>query len=641
VGIYLDGVYIGKTQGSVFDIVDLERVEVLRGPQGTLYGRNTLAGALNLVTRAPSGECGGTASAEVGNYGYYVGRVSLDLPQFGIMKASLGGRIARRDGWIKNEADAFGIGAGFGTTPSTSELNNLHSDSARAALDFEFTDNFEVAYRFDYSYVNQASKFNQMTSVGEGNIFDPTSPFYAGLPLHLFVNADRQKTASVDGPAFERSEVMGHSLTGTWTVNDMLQLKSITSYRKLSWDDALDLDGSPMPIAHTQRMSDYHSWSQEFQALGTFDRLDYVFGVFYFYDDGFTKNPQSYFVNAQVFKSDYGFTSESIAAFGQLDYRVTDDLTVSAGLRYTDETRTVSRLLQGLFAPATFFVPLIPQTDNKASFDSWTPAFSVSDSVTNEINVYARYSQGFKSGGFNGETNNAAELATPYRPEKMRAYEIGAKGSFLDGRVALNTALFLHDSSDLQLSIFTARGAAASEVRNAGKGTAKGIEVEGIFNVTDGWRFQASYGYLHTKYDEFIDGGVNVADDRPFQHAPKHTFSVSVDGRVMRTDYGDVRVLADHTYQSSQFFYPYSLTAANNPNAFNTQVPGYGIINWKLLLSDIPLGNSVGEVGFWMKNATDKEYVANWIDFGPGFGNIRPTNFGLPRTFDGEFRLRW
>jgi iron complex outermembrane recepter protein len=267
---------------------------------------------------------------------------------------------------------------------------------------------------------------------------------------------------------------------------------------------------------------------------------------------------------------------------------------------------------------------------------------SLTYKVMEGMNVYARYSQGYKSGGFNGETNDVTELSTPYRPEKMKAYEVGAKTTFWDGRATLNAALFLNKSTDLQLSIFKATGAASSTVENAGKGTARGFELEGSVRVFDGWTVGANYGHLDTYYSQYLDGGVNVANDRPFLHSPKHTFSANIDGRLYQSDYGTVRVLADYAYQSKQFYYPYSLTRTNNPNAFYTQIPGYGIFNGKLLLADIPIsGDVTGEIGFWMKNIANNHSVQNWIDFGPAFGNIRPTNFVNPRTFGGELKVRW
>ena len=239
VGIYVDGVYIGKAQGSVFDVVDLTAVEVLRGPQGTLYGRNTLAGAINLRTRAPSGVFGGSANVEVGNYNSLVQKANLDLPQWGVARVSVGVRSERRDGWVKTER-----------TSAVSELNNRNNDAFRVAADFDFSDRFKAEYRFDASNVNQTNNFDQLYRLEPTGIFAPatdTTPagFLADFfpVLAGFASQDRQTRADVDAPSFEVSRISGHALTLSYQLDEHNTIKSITGYRRLEWNDSLDLDG--------------------------------------------------------------------------------------------------------------------------------------------------------------------------------------------------------------------------------------------------------------------------------------------------------------------------------------------------------------------------------------------------------------
>jgi iron complex outermembrane recepter protein len=183
VGVYLDGVYIGKSQGSIFDIVDLADIEVLRGPQGTLYGRNTIAGTVNFVTRDPSGQFGAHASAEYGNYSNRVFRASVDLPRLWIADIKLAARSERRDGWVKTTPDS-----------SVPELNNRHGDGAVAAVNLDFADFLEGKYRFDWTNINQTNVFDQLYRSD-----DPT--------LADFVHTDRQMEADVNAPSAERSRV--------------------------------------------------------------------------------------------------------------------------------------------------------------------------------------------------------------------------------------------------------------------------------------------------------------------------------------------------------------------------------------------------------------------------------------------------
>ena len=625
VGLYVDGVYVGKNLGSVFDIMDLQRVEVLRGPQGTLYGRNTLAGAVNLVTRAPSGVYGGNASVKLGNYDLRTVKASLDLPRFGIASVSIAARNEQRDGTTK-------------TTPGSAvkELDDRDSTSARIGVDLDFTDTFQAAYRFDYSDVDQGVNHSYL-SRAEGVVSF----------LQPWVTDERQRRVSVDAPTFERSKVQGHALTLTWDVNDTNTLKSITAYRDLEWDDLLDLDGSPLNVAHTGRDSEYDAFSQELQLVGATDRFNYVAGLYYFEDDGFTINPQTFFSGAQVFDSRYGFGTKAWAAYGQVDYKATDALTLTAGLRYTSEERDTERYL------AMNGSPLIPAgTKADKTFTDTTPVLIAAYRFSDAVNAYAKYSEGFKSGGFNGEANldengTINEAVTPYQPEKLKSYELGLKTSFADGRAIVNVAAFQNDTDDMQLSIFTASGAASSIIRNAGKATTRGLELEAMWVPSDALRLQASYGYLDVEYDEFIDEGVNQANNRATIHAPEHSFNVLLDGRVARTAWGDVRAVLDYTWTDEFYTYPYQL-ASSGPNynparaiAGDTLVKSYGILNARLALSEIILGNFQGEVALWSRNLTDEEHIVNYIDFGPAFGSLTPAYYLEPRTYGLEVSFRW
>ncbi|MGA0734911.1 MAG: TonB-dependent receptor, partial [Steroidobacteraceae bacterium] len=359
VGIYVDGVYVGKTQGALFDLVEIDRIEVLRGPQGTLWGRNTLAGAFNIVTRKPTGEASGSASVQIGNYGTRNGRISIDLPTIGQAKVNLALATQQRDGWIDNAATHYPIPPG--RQVSTSELNNVDNKSARLAIDLPLSESVDLAYRGDYNDIDQNASHSQL--------YRSLLPF-----LTPYVATSRQDKATVDGPSFERSKTQGHSLTLEWRVNETNTLKSITSQRKLTWEDGLDLDGSPLDIAHTQRLSDYDSSSQEVQWIGRAGKLNYVAGLYYFEDDGFTDNPQAFFMEfgpgaGVQFKSQYGFTTKAKALFGQLEYSLSEQWSLTAGLRYTDEEKTIDRCagLVGIFD----YVPC--GTRAKTSFSDTTP----------------------------------------------------------------------------------------------------------------------------------------------------------------------------------------------------------------------------------------------------------------------------
>ncbi|WP_020653318.1 TonB-dependent receptor [Massilia niastensis] len=602
VGMYVDGVYMGKVQGAVMDLVDLERVEVLRGPQGTLYGRNTMAGAINFITRKPSGEPGGSATLELGNFNARVGKATLDLPRVGIFKASVGVRAEQRDGWV-------------GTTPgsSVSQLNDRDGRSARIALDADAGD-VQFSYRYDASRADQNGSFSQVV--------------HSDLDIPgLVVSQGRAERASVDAPSFERMDSDGHALSADWQLGAANTLKATVATRGLDWDDGLDLDGSPIALAQAERHSTYRQRSAELQLTGQRGAWFYVLGLYAFRDRGHTVNPQSFFFGAANYDSRYGFTTDAESAYAQLDYQFSERVRVSAGLRYTGEEKTISRFLAG---PG---VSVPAGTAGSARFHAATPLLSVGYKLGERVNLYAKYAEGFKSGGFNGEASDVAETLTPFRPEQLRSVEAGLKTTLARG-TTLNLALFHNRTTDLQESIFTAEGAAASNIRNAGKATTRGLEVEFGMRPTQDLRLQASYGFLNAHYDEFIDRGVNVADNRAMVHAPRHSLNLLLDATLSRNAYGTWRAMADYVYAAAHYTYPYQLLPTDPAAAVagNSRIAAAGFLNLRLSLSGMALGRTRHEIAFWARNALDKRHIANYIDFGPGFGNLRQAYYAAPRT---------
>ena len=638
VGVYMDGVYLGKSQGSVFDVVDLNRVEVLRGPQGTLYGRNTIGGAINLVTRKPTGMLDGDASVEFGNYGSKVEKLSLDLPKLGITSISLGAISDRRDGWVTTASGS-----------ATDNLDNRGNTGLRLAANFALTRNLQADYRFDKSNIDENGEFGQLYNL------NPTFSLYPMMSPYL--SRHRQTVASVDAPSFENVHTEGHSLTLTWDASSSDTLKSISAYRHLDNRDASDYDGTPYAIAATQRLTKYHQISQELQWVGHTDRWNYVGGLYYFHDDGYTDNPQTFFFGSVNYDSQYGTRSDAWAPYGQVDYKLLDNLTLTAGLRYTDELKGLDRIF-GCNAGAGCTPPtgqtyqyLIPQgTHAVGRFEAFTPSFTAAYKVNESLNTYFRFAEGFKSGGFNGEFSdptqssaaNVQETQTPFQPEKQITFELGEKSSYYGGRAELNTAVFQNNVRNLQESIFTGQGAAASIIRNAGQAIVRGVELEGAVTPVHGTRLSANYAYLDAHYNSYIDTGVQVKDNRAFVHAPRNTFNIVADSKFLHTSWGTFEAVSDYAWTSSYFLYPYQLS--NNPSApgydntkqfaSNTHVRSYGLLNLRLALTQVPLGNHAsGELALWARNVANTAVANNMIDFGPSFGSLTEAYFNDPRTF--------
>jgi len=656
VGLYLDGVYIAKAQGSIFDVADLERVEVLRGPQGTLYGRNALAGAINLVTKKPSGELGGSAEVTYGNYNQWKAKAIVDLPRMGIFSLKLSGQIAKRDGLVTITPNPYPAAFLAGSNP-VKETDTLDSKSFMVQLRAELSDTITADYTYDYNKQKQLPPFAQLARVNRNgdprDIFDPASASYIAVaPLNLYTNPNRVSTASIDGNVYERSRAYGHALTLTADLGDA-ELKSVTAYRDLAWADGLDLDGSPLDVAFTQRITDYHAFSQELQLTGTAldEKLSYAVGGFYFKEKAETLGPQRFFglfgPFGSYYQSDYGSHTDAYAVYTQLDYKLTDAFKLTLGGRYTHEKKDVRRFFAA-GAPLATVIDLPYGGVPDAKYNNFSPAATLSYAFDRKINVYARFARGFKSGGFNGETNvffdpaapancpmGLTELCQPYRPEKVDSYEVGLKTKLLDNRLIFNVAAFYDKHKDIQLSIFTAAGAAASVVRNAASARISGLEVEAIARPSDAVTVNLSLATLSSKYLSYIDGGVDVSDNRAFPHTPKYTASVGVDWRVLEGDWGKFSLNGDLNFVSSYFTFPYALrtATASDQNAYNTKSDGRTIVNLRAALSDFNIGGVKTELSAWVRNLTKENSPSNFIDFGPGFGGLTLAYFPDPRTY--------
>ncbi|HET7268359.1 MAG TPA: TonB-dependent receptor [Oleiagrimonas sp.] len=620
VGMYVDGVYMGKVQGAVFDLLDLKRIEVLRGPQGTLYGRNTLAGAVNFVTAKPTGVFTGSGVIKLGNYNSRVAKFMTDLPAIGKLKVSVGGLMKRHDGWIDAAPGS-----------SVSQMNNVHTNAGYVRALYEATDNLSFDYRFDTTHVDQISRAGQVLRSDVYTMF--------GIP-GIEPKSGRQTTAGADAPMFERMKAKGHALTVTWNAGNVGTFKYILSHRTMDWDDALDLDGTKVSFAAIERFSDYQQTSNELQWLGSSGPANWVLGLYRFDDHGFTDNPQTYFLGTANYDGNYGFATTSRAIYGQLSYKLTDHLTVSAGLRRSIEEKKAKRYLAIVGGPT-----LIPRnTRAKTTFGSTTPMFNVSYRFNPSVMAYVRYAKGFKSGGFNGEAQTVHDATTPFMPEKMESYEAGIKSMLFGKRLRLDATVFYNRNIDMQESVFTAKGSAASTILNAGRARTYGVEIDAVALISPNLKIRFNYGYLDKKYSEFIDRGVNVADNRAMVFAPHNTGSVVIDATFARTSTGVLRGLLDYRYTSAYYQYPYQLHLVNPTAqlARYSRIEPYGQLNAKLSLADMPWGQGIyGHVSLWVRNVADKEHVQSSIDFGPGFGNLLVGYYNVPRTYGISVGVKW
>ena len=630
VGLYLDGAFIGKNLGGIFDVADLERIEVLRGPQGSLYGKNTVGGAINLVSRKPSGEFGGRVVGSVGNEGYKRVLASVDTAALGEVGEGLGKLSANitlqheeRDGFTKNVADPVGIPM-FAGPPSSDEFANLDTDAGRIALLLDVSDALSVRYSYDFSDKDQLPSASVLTAVD-----DPGLGFGALLSPYIQPDDKFPDSLSNDESRFEKSEIDGHALHIDYALGDVgflgdVTLKSITSYRELSWEDYLDLDGSPIDLFHSARFIDYDQTSQEFQIVGNTDRVNYVVGVYWFEESADVFNPINFFAEfgAPGSNNAYGLDSEARAVFGQLDWKpqIADDrLTVTLGARWTEEEKD-----QYVDHPESY-----GYGEGDENWSNFAPTVTLSWSFTDSLNAYLRYAEGWKAGGFNGESDTLAGFLEPYDPEEVASWELGMKSRWMDDRLQLNVAAFQNKIEDLQLSIFLAGNAAASVVDNAGKATVKGFELELLAQPVENLQLSLNYGYLDPEYDEYIDGGVDVADNRDFPYSPENTANAGIQYTVPDVAGGNVVARLDWVYVDERVAYP------DPVQNLRSQLDSYELVNARLSLADVPMGDGTLTVSAWGKNLLDEEYRINTIPFiiwtVSYFG--QPQTYGLDVTY--------
>ena len=652
VGLYIDGVPIGKSTGAAFDTVDLERVEVLRGPQGTLYGKNTIGGAVNLITRKPSGEFGGQFLAGAGSWGQFNQRISVDLPEVAGFSAKVGLITKLDGGYYRNSA----TGKNFGEE----ELW-----AARADLLWRPSDSFSALYSYDISDSKGTPNQLAATAVtGSG-----ATAFVNALMAPYVVDG---RTREIGAQSALRSDYRtnGHALTLEWEpgLGD-LTLKSITARRTAITRSASDFDGSPLDLLRIILDNDYKQFTQELQAIGTAGDFKYTLGFFYLNDDYEVYNPRWNFqFGGNAFDiSERGGGSKSYAGYGQFAWTpqaLDERLTASVGLRYTRESKHAYELLlsnsayranpaapgSGVFerdangnpvtrsgepaagarpgAGGIGYTDLIP-LENSGVWKRFNPEFNILYKFQPDFSVYGRFATGFKSGGINDTAATNTAFMTAYNPEKLTSFELGMKYAGLGNALNLNAAVYHSVYKDFQAGVFVPT-LVTTNIINAGKAKFTGFEVEGTLRPLDGFSINFGGGYVDARYTDFIlPDGTDVTDTYVLSRVPKWNYQI---GALYRHDVGAGRIEAglNYSWRSSQY-------SSITPDPLSN-MPSYGLLDGRIALTDIELGGgTTAEVALWGKNLTDKEYLVSAINL----GILTLSQFGDPRSFGGELRIRF
>ncbi len=645
VSVYVDGVLIPKNTGGLMDVLELERIEVLRGPQGTLYGRNTMGGAVNYVTKKPSNELGGRLSATVGRFNQRDLRGSLNIPLLGPDSAigELNTRVAlasiQRDGILDNVAP----------NAPQKELGTKDREMAMLQLMWAPTDTFTANYTYDRMRVDEVPDTMFVTGV---NMAASAGPILAPY----VVAGERRRPGRIEANHEHETitDVDGHGLTMVWDFSDNASLHSITGYRKMENFGVGDSDGAPAPVLRSRDLQEVESLSQEFRLIGTAmeDRLDYSLGLFYYEEEGDVFNETRIFgaVNNVNFAS---FDNKAWAIYGQFTYQLTDRWDLTVGARYTDEDREMEKLqTTGVFyddfmpyfkdvahlyagnpCGATCNNTVFPKASK--SFDNISGLVSLGYNWNDDVLTYAKISQGFQSGGFNSRDATWEDFTNGFEEETIIAYEVGIKSVF-DGRYQFNGAFFFSDYDDKRVNQFNPE-TLASVQRNAGVVEIWGVELELLAQLTDNWQAGANYGHMNQKYKEYDAPNpanpteiIDLSGSSNFPFAPRNTASAFV-SYEHPLDVGLLRARLNWTYRDNMtFLVPQPERNSSGPvHLWNARV------TW----DEIPgPGDSTLRVSAWGKNLTNEAYWNFGVNIFSSFG-FDVNRFGEPRTFGLDFDL--
>jgi iron complex outermembrane receptor protein len=662
VGVYIDGVYLGRAQGLGTALFDIENIEVLKGPQGTLFGRNTEGGAVNIVTRKPSGELHMNATGSVGNFGTYKGEVHLDLPSFNNVALKIDGVVAHRDPLVKNPLNGED---GF----NQYDKQGLHVEAL-----WKPSSQFSADYSFDISRDESTSLYL--------NLIAPGTNKQAAVAT---IQPDRVRTANVGVPMQPSvGKVHGHRLTLDWEVAPEITLKSISSYRKLRQGQYDNGSASTSMSNASGVFTDFgfaryslaqfrqNQWSQEVQAIGELARVKFVVGALY-YRERVADNAQAF--NTSVFNDaagstysvipiDYSaqridrashVTTESIGAFGQATWtpNLMDDIIhLTGGLRWTKDSKHGElEIVNGV----------LPVDRNGVSGEigldaSWSrvdPMINLAVDLTRDIHVYGKWSTGYKSGG----ANSRSQEYDPFDPESVSIFEIGAKTEFFDNHARFNIAAYAGTYKDIQVDFsrpFETGGirqtrTTSSTINAPGKGGLHGIEAELTVNPVQGLSLSASYAYQYVRIPATVNpypnaaGVVSTVAVPIYQtYTPKHSASGAIDYELPMNGF-TVRAHLDGNYDNG--FYvnnndPVYVGPGSAANVFQPKGEKAFIMNGRLALADVDMGSLGTKMSFavWARNLLNEQHLF--------YKALSPTSglngfFNEPRTFGGEVNFRF
>lgn len=603
VAVYLDGIYIARGQGLSSEIAELERIEVLRGPQGSLYGRNATGGAINYITRAPElGEFQAKQTFTVGNYDQFRSRTRINIPVGDTLAVELAYLRSQKNGFVKN--------AGTGVK----RWGDQRRDAYRAAVRWQPVAELDLRYSYDRSEMGD------------------TPPYIVAVPLYPNVGK-RPNVGSSDVRDLQRNDVtsQGHNFTASWDVSDNVTIKSLTGYRKVSnntYQDYLTGVVVPAPILITGFDQNQKQFSEELQVIGSvFDQVEYVVGAYYFNEKGNSADFTAPYLGT-VHSRQAWIHNRAYAVYGQATWRpeFAPGLYLTGGLRWSRDERKAT--LDQQFTDINNVVTVAPSGAGNNKFSDVSPSFVLGYDVSNNVNVYAKYASGYKTGGYNLRASTISRFNEGFGPESLNSFEAGLKSTWLDGRLRMNIAAFRSQYKDIQTNVqYDPTKPQITDVFNAGKARIQGLEIDLTAKPSANITVSANYAYLDAKYQKILDqAGNNITDRYSFVEAPKHTLTTSAEYAFPEMSIGQLTANIDYFMQSKK---------ASATGDARYIVGDYGLLNARLTLSDIPVGFGNWRVSAFAKNLTDTNYyVAHFTSGMPSAIFGEPRTYGLELSFE-------
>ncbi|WP_420605519.1 TonB-dependent receptor [Novosphingopyxis sp.] len=628
VAYHVDGVYVSRPTATTDSFFDVERLEVVRGPQGTLYGRNATGGAINVITRNPTDYLSGYANVSVGNYG------SVETA------AAISGPLT--DGVSARLAFATSDRGGYGEQGNNLPLDNQHTKAIRAKLKIEPLDVFSVVLSGDYFHQDDYSGTFNYIRIGDNGLPNVDVQFGGVIADNPF-----RDTTSLF-PSGTKKDDWSLTAEANLDLSDNIILTSITGYRNTDYYSQWEQTSTNAGGGHYRQAEKADQFSEELRLSGDAGDLEYVLGAYYFKEnqdliasDDYASQIFGVVPNYRIAGYAIGgmLKTKAAAIFGQVGYEFSPQFGIDVGARYSWEKKTkfdegfafsFAPYVEGELPPYEQFIPF-----DKVSSSAFTPKVTLRFEPTERMHLYATYSRGFKSGGFSIGTVSPA-----FEPQKLTDYEVGLKADWLGGALRTNLSAFYYDYSNLQVQFVTERdGAAITEVKSAGEAKLYGIEASIIAVPVENLELSLDAGWLHSEYVVFsaidptrptLNGGAPLdLKGNHLTQAPSYTINAAIE-KKFPMQAGDLSLRGEAHMVGRTYYTP-----------FNTEPFSQSPYELFDAYANFEPTNGDWTFGLFIKNITDKTYLQSAGQQAPFAGGYVYGNAGPPRTYGARVEFRF